>query len=139
MMRVFLDTNVLMDTTEDRRFSLQSKSVLELARRGHFSLYASYLTFANLNYLLRHRESGERYETIRKLHEEITVLPNDDAQLSAALTTEVKDFEDMLQYQCAKAAGCDIVVTNNGKDYQGFCDIPFMSTEDFLIQIFSQL
>lgn len=42
----------------------------------------------------------------------------------------------MLQYQCAVAGGCEVIVTNNTKDYREFCDIPFMSSRDFLLYYF---
>ena len=59
----------------------------------------------------------------------------DAAQLDKALESPVKDYEDMLQYQCAKAADCDIIVTNNKRDFYEFCAIPFMTSEEFLLQI----
>jgi hypothetical protein len=40
-----------------------------------------------------------------------TVLPCDAEQLDSALNNPVKDYEDMLQYQCALAAGCDVLTT----------------------------
>lgn len=63
-----------------------------------------------------------------------TVLPCDAEQLDIALTQPVKDYEDMLQYQCALAAGCDVVVTNNKKDFHEFCKLPFLTSEEFLLQ-----
>ena len=42
-----------------------------------------------------------------------TNLPCDAHQLSTALAhDDVRDFEDLLQYQCAVAANCDVIVTN---------------------------
>ena len=41
-------------------------------------------------------------------------------------------FEDALQYECAKANSCDVITTNNGKDYAEFCDLPFMTAAEFL-------
>ena len=58
------------------------------------------------------------------------------SQIYAALAKEVKDYEDMLQCQCALAAGCDVIVTNNTKDYQEFCTLPFMTSRDFLLLYF---
>jgi len=43
------------------------------------------------------------------------------------------DFEDALQYECAKAANCDVIITNNGKDYTEFCDLPLMTAAEFLV------
>jgi hypothetical protein len=53
-----------------------------------------------------------------------TVLPCDAEQLDSALNNPVKDYEDMLQYQCALAAGCDVIVTNNKRDFYEFCQLP---------------
>jgi hypothetical protein len=41
-------------------------------------------------------------------------------------------LEDALQYECAKAAGCDVIITNNGKDYADFCTLPYMTAAEFL-------
>lgn len=46
------------------------------------------------------------------MRQPVNILPCDADQLDMGLQTEVKDFEDMLQYQCAKAAGYDVIVTN---------------------------
>ena len=57
------------------------------------------------------------------------------ATMSAtAQSFEVKDFEDMLQYQCAKAAGCDVIITNNKRDFYAFSDLPFLTSMEFLLQ-----
>ena len=45
------------------------------------------------------------------------------------------DFEDALQYECAKAANCDVIITNNGKDFAPFCELPFMTAAEFLEKI----
>ena len=52
----------------------------------------------------------------------------------AAIAHPVKDFEDMLQYQCAKAAGCDFIVTNDRRHYD-FSDIPHLTSAVFIEQI----
>ena len=87
-----------------------------------------------MGYILRKRTQEERYRLIREAKAMASVLPCDAAQLDAGMATEVKDYEDMLQYQCAKAAGCDVIVTNNKKDFHQFCDLPFLTSEEFLLQ-----
>jgi len=66
------------------------------------------------------------------MREDVLVLFMDASQLDKGLALYADDFEDALQYQCTKANGCDIIITNNGKDYAGFCDIPFMTAMEFL-------
>ena len=65
----------------------------------------------------------------------ITVLPMDSEQLQSALKQRVKDFEDMLQYQCAKVAGCDIIITGNKRHFTEFSDLPLMTANEFLTEI----
>ena len=134
MMKVFLDTNILLDFGLDREEADFAEGILQLGKNGLIEIYASYLSYANMGYILRHHPTPERYELVRMMRQPVVVLPCDADQLEAGLITEVKDFEDMLQYQCALAAGCDVVVTNNKKDFQKFCRLPFLTSEEFLLQ-----
>ena len=134
MMKVFLDTNILLDFGLDREKADYAGGILQLGKEGLIELYASYLSYANMGYILRHQPVAERYELVRMMRQPVDVLPCDANQLDAGLLTEVKDFEDMLQYQCALAAGCDVVVTNNKKDFHEFCKLPFLTSEEFLLQ-----
>lgn len=133
-MKVFLDTNILMDYVENRDNRIYAKMILSLADLGLITLYASYLSFANMGYILRKRSQEERYRLISEARQMATVLTCDVTQLDTALANPVRDFEDMLQYQCALSAGCDVVVTNNKRDFQEFCILPFLSSEEFLLQ-----
>ncbi len=99
---------------------------------GAIQVCASYLSYANMGFILRHHPKEEIYDLIRQMREDVLVLPTDAAQLDSGLALCTNDFEDALQYQCAKANGCDVIVTNNGKDYAEFCDLPFMTAAEFL-------
>lgn len=135
MKKVFLDTNILMDFVENREKREYAETIIELGKQGVIQLFASYLSFANMGYILRKRQQEERYRMIRNVRKIVTVLPCDVAQLDKALSNPVKDYEDMLQYQCALEAGCDVVVTNNKRDFQEFCLLPFLTSEEFLLEI----
>lgn len=135
MRKVFLDTNILLDYGLNRSNADYAGNILELGKRGVIQLYASYLSYANMGYILRDHPTSERYKLFRMMRTPVEVLPCDAAQLDAGLEFEVRDFEDMMQYQCAKAAGCDVIVTNNKRDFQQFCDLPFLTSEEFLLRI----
>lgn len=138
-MKAFLDTNILVDVIENRENTIYAKNILQLGRTGVIDLCASYLSYANINFIKRHDNRTLRYEMIRRLRQGITVLQCDAPQLDTALAhSDVRDFEDLLQYQCAVAGGCDIIVTNNTKDFQEFCQLPCLSSHDFLVTIFRQ-
>ena len=135
-MKVFLDTNILIDLAENRQEAAQAAVILQLGEDGAVRLAASYLSYANMGYIWRDVPRSQRYERIRNACVGIEILPMDANQLFEGLKREVKDYEDMLQYQCAVAGGCDVIVTNNTKDYREFCNIPFMSSRDFLLYYF---
>lgn len=97
----------------------------------------SYLSFANLGYIWRKIPISERYKRIREACIGIDILTTDANQLHAALAQKAKDYEDMLQYQCALAANCDIIVTNNTRDYLEFCKLPLMTSREFLLDYFT--
>ena len=130
MKQVFLDTNILVDYALGRKHCDDAEQLLQRGRNGELCLQASYLTFANLAYILKTKV--DVYKLFGDLCQYISVLTTDNAQLMAAMEMRVRDFEDMLQYQCAKANNCDVIVTNNGKDYAEFCDLPYMSAAEFL-------
>jgi len=133
MRKVFLDTNILIDYIQDRKGGDDAKQLLIRGRDGEVELYASILTFANIAYILYGKV--DVYELFAMLTSIITVLPMDNEQLQNALSQRVKDFEDMLQYQCAKAANCEYIISGNKKHFRDFCELPLMSANEFLTEI----
>lgn len=132
MKRVFLDTNILLDFGLGREGAEEAEKILALGLTGAIEVCASFLSYANMGFILRHHSKEEIYNLVAKMREDVLVLPTDAVQLDKGLNLFADDFEDALQYQCAKANGCDIIITNNGRDYKGFCDLPFMTAAEFL-------
>ena len=132
MKRVFLDTNILLDFGLNRKGAAEAEKILALGLAGAIEVCASYLSYANMGFILRHHAKEEIYDLVAKMREDVLVLPTDSSQLDKGLTLFADDFEDALQYQCAKANSCDVIITNNGKDYAEFCDLPFMTAAEFL-------
>lgn len=124
-----------MDFVENRENREYAEAIIELGKIGAIQLFASYLSYANMGYILRHRQLQERYQLIQNARKIATVLPCDAVQLDRALVQPVKNYEDMLQYQCALSAGCDVIVTNNKRDFFNFCQLPFLTAEEFLLQL----
>ncbi|MBQ5538626.1 MAG: PIN domain-containing protein [Bacteroidales bacterium] len=134
MKKIFLDTNILLDFLENNRVNrVYAEVIVELAKTGSISLFASYLSFANMAYILRKKPQNELLRLLTMAKNVCSVLPCDSAQLEEGLKTPSKDFEDMLQYQCAKAAVCDVIVTNNKQDFDGLNALPVFTAEEFLL------
>ena len=47
----------------------------------------------------------------------------------------MQEFEDRLQYQCALAARCDVIITNNKKDFVDYSQLPLFTAAEFLNEL----
>ena len=132
MKKVFLDTNILLDFITAREGVEEASSILQLGEEGQVSLTTSFLTMANVAYVARKgRNQAELYALIRGLSEMVEVLRMDGRQFQEALSIISTDFEDVLQFVCAKTFECDVIVTRNKKDFK-FSTIKVLSPEEFL-------
>ena len=132
MNRIFLDTNILIDLVQHREGFDKAVNILDEAFKGQYSICACVLSYANIAYVLRKETKERRYQLLSLLAETVPMLPLMPDDVNIAIANPVSDFEDMLQYQCAKSNGCDIIITNNGRDFAEFCDLPFMTAAEFL-------
>lgn len=131
-MKIFLDTNVLLDFVTERKGVEEACDILQLGEEGIVNLTTSYLTIANTAYVARRGRSREElYAVLTGLTDMIQILSMDEIQLKQAISTPVSDFEDMLQYVCAVTHHCDAIITRNKKDFS-FSRIPIYSPEEFL-------
>lgn len=130
-MKVFLDTNIILDTILDRPHSDESDQVLARGVMGKFEMYTSFLSIANLAYVLRKMPQHEMLDLLSETCSILNVISMDGALLNSAISRPFDDFEDGLQYQSAMSEGCDCVVTNNVKDWHA-STIPVYSSLDFL-------
>lgn len=132
MKKVFLDTNILLDFITEREGVEEASSILQLGEEGQVSLTTSFLTMTNVAYVARKgRNQAELYELMRGLSEMVEVLRMDEKQFQEALSIISTDFEDVLQFVCAKTFECDVIVTRNKKDFK-FSSITVLSPEEFL-------
>lgn len=97
-MKIFLDTNILLDFVTERTGVEEACDILQLGEEGRVNLSTSYLTMANTAYVARKgRTREELYAVLAGLTEMMQVLSMDEMQLQQAIAQPVTDFEDMLQ------------------------------------------
>lgn len=131
-MKLFLDTNVILDTVLQRENYLSASILLSLCDAKEVNGCASILTMANVAYIARKGRNRDDLKAIlADLSAMLTVLSMDSKQWEKALSTDAPDLEDVLQYECAKANDCDIIITNNVKHFR-FSDIKVMTAKEFL-------
>ena len=137
-MRVFLDTNILLDIIEGRQqFLLASSNVFDLGIRGLIEMFATPLTFANCVYTARKNVGYEQaVKGLKSLKSYVRTAAMDDTQVTDALNSGMPDFEDMLQYEAALAAKCDVIVTRDKNRHFPIGGLPVLSPEVFLNSYF---
>lgn len=112
--KVFLDTNILLDLFLERPGFEYSARILQAGENGKADLCCSFLTMANLAFILRRTLSSPLLiPTIMQIKSLIEVLPMDEEQLSEACLMDGPDFEDILQTICAIKGACTHLVTRN--------------------------
>ena len=118
-LRVFFDTNVMLDLIQERPGYEDAARVLQLQEDGRIEVCLSTLSMANIAYVLRKTVPNSLIvPTLKQISSLVTIVPMDDTQLQEALLLDGPDVEDLFQAVCAKYAGCDILLTHNIRDYR---------------------
>ena len=132
MKRIFLDTNILIDYIDNRAGADAAEQIFACGFSGEALLFASSLTFANMAYIIKDRTQEEKYDALRQMADVVEIVSLGKPEVKAAIDRPVKDFEDMLQYQCALSGLCDCIVTINAKDFREFSAIPIYTPDELL-------
>ena len=131
-MKLFLDTNVLIDFLMERQpFYQASAMIVSCAAEGRIELSVSSLSVVTANYICVERCKMQE-ETYRKkidfLRNYIEICPVTSENIYRSYDARWKDFEDGVQYDVAKGCQADYLVTRNAKDFEEN-EIPVMSAE----------
>ena len=133
MIRLFLDTNVILDLLAERvPFYDAIAKLATLADKKKISLVASPLSFTTIDYVLNKFESHDSVlNKLRKFKVICKVCEVNEETIEKGLNSNFKDFEDSVQYFSAIQSNCSVIITRNNKDFKN-SDIPIMSAEEYL-------
>ncbi|WP_029282636.1 PIN domain-containing protein [Pedobacter sp. R20-19] len=136
MIRVFLDTNVILDLLAERTPFFDSiAKVATLADQKKIILMASPLSFTTIEYVLTKFEPSESVlNKLRKFKILCKVCEVNEEIIDKGLNSNFRDFEDAVQYFTAIQSNCNIIITRNGKDFK-HATIPIMTAEEYLNSI----
>ncbi len=135
-MTVFLDTNVIIDVLAAREpFFADSQRVVSYCEHNPGSGAVSVLTFCTVAYVLRKAIAKDQLTPmLNKLRKIFTVFAMTSNTVDWAIDLRSSDFEDAMQYECARSGLSDVIVT---RDKAGFKNspIPVMTPAEFLRSI----
>ena len=133
MKKIFLDTNFIIDFILREDYRPTCKKLLDKGDLNGKWFYVSFLSVVNFAYIARKVPKDQLYRYLQLISDSFIILDHNKDQLDKAISLKAKDFEDALQFQCAKQAGCECIITRNKKDF-GFSDIPLFTAEEFLAE-----
>ena len=131
--KIFIDTDVILDIAFERKpFFYDSQKILSLVEKNYFIGFTSSLILANCYYIISsNKNKNIAQKTISKLRSILTVLPFTDKEIGESLNSNMKNFEDGIQYFIAVNNGLDTIITRNIQDYKNV-DINVFMPNDFL-------
>lgn len=135
MMKVFLDTNIVIDLLDKREpFYIDAVELFTLAYKKEITLFVSPMTYATASYLLRkHGKEGMR-KLLGNFRQLSQITTADEKVVDAALASSFEDYEDALQYYSALTRDVDVIVTRNKKDFTS-ANIPILLPKELLEQL----
>ncbi len=135
-MRVFLDTNILLDIVEQRMpFYPESQAVLDRCDELGVELFVAWHGLATVFYITA-KKKGEAYANsmIRNLFTWATVSTVGQDEAAEALGYGISDYEDALQAAAAHVCAATRLVTRDALGFAG-SPVPGISPADFLVEL----
>jgi len=132
MKSIFLDTNVLIDFFADRKpFSIDAARLFDYSLKKKVTIYISAVSYNNIYYIIRQSLShAETIKMLTEISEWTNVIDLTKDIINKSLTSDFKDFEDAIQYTCAKSINkIDLIVTRNTKDFK-ISSLPILSPKE---------
>lgn len=132
-MKVFLDTNVLLDVLGQREpFLAEAGRIWGLAEQGQFVGYVSALTYPNIFYVVRKAGGAPKgRQALQMMSKVFVTVALDQDVLRQALISTVTDYEDAIQFFSARKAEAQCIVTRNSGHFpQG--GLPILTPAAFL-------
>lgn len=114
-MRVFIDTNVLLDVLVERKgFYNDAMRLWTLAESGQAEGLISAISFTNCYYIVR-KFSGKPSadKALRLLRDVFTPVDLTGQILNQAVDANLSDFEDAIQYHSAVHAQAECIVSRD--------------------------
>lgn len=132
MEKVLVDANIIMDLLEKREeFYQEAQELFTLSDKKNVKLFVSALTLANVHFLLYKHLKMEARKVLAKFKVLVEVLAVDDKIIDLSLTSDLKDFEDAIQYYTAIENDMDIIITRYKKDFKNV-NLPILTAKEFL-------
>jgi len=117
--KVYLDSDVILDYLAERQpHDATAVKIINLIENKQIQGFISSLIVWNLYYLLSKNVGATQARSIlQKFRKLVHILPVTEETIDSALSSNMRDFEDSVQYFAFKKGKIDIFISRNTKDY----------------------
>lgn len=135
-MKVFLDSDVLLDFLLDRKpFSDSIAQLFQKSIEEKLQLCISPISMTNINYVIEKLQNKKQAkDKVSKIFQLVKIETICESTIKKAIDSDFKDFEDAVQNFCALEAGHKIILTRNTKDYKE-SELGILTPIEFLSQL----
>lgn len=131
-MKVFFDTNIVLDIIAKRDGYRDTLSILEQLDMREYHIYISALTVANVAYIMRRLPKAEMLRHLSQLQKQYEILSLSAMEITKSFKTDFSDYEDCLQILCAESKGCDLIVTRDKNHFDSYTEIPVITPQELV-------
>ena len=129
-MRIFIDTNILLNAFLDRDDSVSSQIIAHLLEKK-YEIYLNAISIINIDYILKKEFKRERRkEIVQFLIDHFYLVSTDRKVFQYALDSNFIDFEDSVQYFSSKSISADLILSDDKKGFEDSV-IPIFKAKDF--------
>jgi len=116
-MKIYIDTNIYLNAIENRDNDI-SKNVLIFLEARNVKIFFNDLSIINIHYITRKTIDKKIIKNeLKKILSKHNLVSIDKNIIQNSFDSNFKDFEDAIQYFCAKKINADLIITNNTKDF----------------------
>lgn len=132
-MRVFLDTNVVLDCLlPNRAYRKASMAMMKMGESQNIWFRIASISIPTIVYIAKKFVPREvTLERIAEINKNCKVLSVGFGEIYSALRSECPDFEDAMQIATAELES-DVIVTGNAKHFKPYTALPVFTPEEFL-------
>ena len=130
-LKIYIDTNIFINSILNRDENISQDILIFVNNNSGVNTFFNDISIINIDYIIKkHIDKGIIKEELRAINSQHTLICANSEIIDKALDSTLRDFEDAVQYFCAKSIEADLIITDNIKDFQNL-DIEVMSAKEF--------
>jgi predicted nucleic acid-binding protein len=138
-MKVLIDTNIVLDLLLEREpFVEDAIALFDQVEAGQVRGYIAATTITNIFYIVRKAQGREAaLQAVSRIAAGLEICAVDRPTIAQALASNLKDFEDGIQFACAVLNQLDAIATRDTSDFTGV-SLPVWSIAELQAQLSQQ-